>query len=379
MLRHPSRAYVLGVLTLLAHGCLYTNPINMPPTIAIHPPPHVWHNQPAEFTATSADPDGNGPTVWFASAPGDCAQPVPLAEGRTLLANPSGAYSVPASVTAAPFCVWAFATDSHGATVSSSLLVQPEDHPPVADVQIVRPAAIAGDFPLFTELKFSAAASDDVDHDPLAFTWSIASPQPSLVPLFTACSDAAPAPALVPAAVADTTRCFVATVPGPYQLELAVTSGPGATKATARTTLTFDVAPDRMPCIAKASPDLSAPSTLPPALVPPTLLAFEVTRVDDDGDPYPRPLGGTGETQFSWFIGTGATGPLVYVQNSGFPRLSIYPSDYRPGDVLRVRVEIHDRNVAAIDRVLSSCGDDEAICPPASTCFQRKTWRVVIQ
>jgi hypothetical protein len=370
-LRHPFNALAFSLIAGLAAGCLFTSPINMPPMVFINAPLHVWHNQDALFSASVHDPDGNTVAVSFGYAPGDCAPTPPTPQSRFMLSDPNASFRVPASETAAPFCIWAFASDSFGATSFTPKAIQPEDHPPIADLQIVRPGQIAGEYPLYQEMKFLATVSD-VDGDPTTgVLWKITAPQMSVVPAVALCADGS-------GVESDPFRCFVPTSSGEYRLEVTASSGPAGLSVSQ--SLTFTVAPDRLPCMANAYPDLATPSIV--SVLDSTdlqaPLTFEVKRVDDDGDPYPRSPEGGGVTRFSWFVGVN-NDPVVYRDNSGFPLLSIFPSDVRPGDVLRVRVEIHDRNVAAIDRILAGCGDDEAICPPASTCYQRKTWRVEVR
>ena len=95
-LRPFTQAITFSIIVALGAGCLFTSPINMPPTItAINTPLHVWHNQDAVFTASTQDPDGNSVAVWFAYAPGDCAQSPPPPQKRVLLTDPNAPFRVP--------------------------------------------------------------------------------------------------------------------------------------------------------------------------------------------------------------------------------------------------------------------------------------------
>src|SRR5450432_3445933 len=56
----PTTAGLVGLFVIPALGCLFTNPINMPPTVSIiEQSPHIWHHQDAQFTAEASDPDGD--------------------------------------------------------------------------------------------------------------------------------------------------------------------------------------------------------------------------------------------------------------------------------------------------------------------------------
>ncbi len=377
-------AALLGLaLVVPTGGCLYTDPINMPPTVTITSPLHVWHHQDAAFTAIATDPDGGAVRIAWAHTAGNCVGSNPLAQ--TPVADPATPYTVPASDTVGTFCVWVFATDHQGATTTQHRPVDPEDHPPVPDLQILRPDPIsAGAFPLYTEMKLSAANSVDADGDPLAFGWKIL-PTAFALPAAAAATTSALAPCREDDPTSTATICFVPPAPGQYTIRVTVSSLPGA--APVWLDKTFLVATDQMPCLTDTTPPLTDPLVVSTGASP---LSFQVNRVVDDGDPYPVEPGG-GITSFSWFLGQDsaapagvgpvvpAASPVVYQQSATLPVFRVYPFMYRPGDRIRVRVEIHDRNPAPIDAVLAGCDDGAALCPPASMCYQRKTWTVVFK
>jgi hypothetical protein len=57
--------------------------------------------------------------------------------------------------------------------------------------------------------------------------------------------------------------------------------------------------------------------------------------------------------------------------------LNLVPTDYAPGSVANVRVEIHDRNTAAIDAILLACGEaPRCETTPGSLCYVRVSWRI---
>jgi hypothetical protein len=376
----PTTAGLVGLFVIPALGCLFTNPINMPPTVSIiEQSPHIWHHQDAQFTAEASDPDGDPVRVAWAHTPGDCASSsAPGPNGRGAPVDPATAYTVPASDTVGPFCVWVFATDRYGATTPNHTSVVPEDRLPTADLQIVRPVS-TGAFPLYTEMKFSAAGSMDPDGDALSFGWNVFPTDPVL-PTVTASVATALTPCREDPPDSTQTICFVPPTPGQYTIRVEVFSGAGI--APVLLDKTFVVAPDQLPCIADTTPPLTDPLTVSVDSSP---LVFKVNRVTDDGDPYPVVVGG-GTPTFSWFVGPAADSssdaapaPLVYQEKATLAFLTVYPFMYQLGDQIRVRVEIHDRNPAPIDALLAGCNDGDALCPPASTCYQRKTWTVVFQ
>jgi hypothetical protein len=373
---------LLGLAVAVASaGCLYTDPINMPPTVTITAPLHVWHHQDAAFTAIATDPDGGSVRIAWAHTTGACAGQSP--QNSTPVADPAAPYTVPASDTVGTFCVWVFATDRDGATTTQHRPIDPEDHPPVPDLQILRPDPLsAGTFPLYTEMKLSAAQTVDPDGDPLSFEWK-ALPIASVLPAAAAAITSALAPCREDDPKSTATICFVPPAPGQYTIRVTVSSLPGAPPVWLDKT--FLVATDQMPCLTDTTPPLTDPQVVSTGA---SSLSFQVNRVTDDGDPYPVEPGG-GITDFSWFVGTDSAAPagagpvvpmeasVVYQLSAKLPVFTVHPFMYRPGDRIRVRVEIHDRNPAPIDAVLAGCNDGDALCPPASKCYQRKTWTVV--
>ena len=131
---------------------------------------------------------------------------------------------------------------------------------------------------------------------------------------------------------------------------------------------------DRPPCLAQLAPIVPAPGqTLP--LDQETL--FQVLVVDDDLDVYPPsddPIDGV--PTFSWsLLPAGAT---QWQQLSGATgnRVLLGPENYQLGDLLELRVEVHDR----IPRQIS-CPDNQPTCSLGSDdmCTPRPTWRLEVR
>jgi hypothetical protein len=134
------------------------------------------------------------------------------------------------------------------------------------------------------------------------------------------------------------------------------------------------VGSDMPPCITEPSP-IADPSNVYPLLAP-TL--FEVPIVVDDLDVYPpssTPDPDSGVATFHWSIlepGGSAFAPLA-VTGNGVP---LDPSTYSPGDVIQLRVEVHDR----VTRDFTGCGNAPTCALNASSpsCLQRTTWQVEV-
>jgi hypothetical protein len=151
-----------------------------------------------------------------------------------------------------------------------------------------------------------------------------------------------------------------------------------ATDARAETTekrLTFEVGADLPPCLARVQP-IVPPDDAALPIVEPTV--FQVPLVEDDLDAYPRtssdPAFGT--TTFAWSIlPPGASQRQLLVGATG-NSIDFDPAVFIPGQRVELRVEIFDRNHAAIP-----CADDAPTCATAARpqCVQRQTWRVEIR
>ena len=356
-------AGVLGAAAVLAGGggCLFTDPINMPPTIMIVPPTAVLIHEPASFKSTTSDPDGDALIVDWMHIPGDCSDDY-SDPARWPFVDPIAEYVV--ADPADSFCVWASATDRHGAiTMAVPYHATPVPEPPVAMIDIVRPVGATDPFPLYTDLEFSGAKSTHSVMDPLTFKWRLL-PMGSPLGSQATLKDCPP----------DDT-CLSPDMPGSYEVELTVVSSIDPKKMSVATKA-VRVAADQLPCLGITTPGLDV-ATL--AEDPAAEILFTVNSVVDDGDPYPvpdpkPPLVGT--THFSWFIGHGAAPARVnYIALHDFPSYTVPANDFSIGEEGRVRVEIHDRN-PIIDKILLDCGDED-LCAGSKGCFQRMTWNIV--
>ncbi len=390
--RHRARLGLLIAISapVCGGGCLYTDPINMPPRFAqIIPAGPVWRNLPATFTASVSDPNGDAVSLAWAHTVGcPIASPLgggpcnPCPVGSNDYRDPSRwppydpvpqqSYTVAAAETDQPFCIWAFATDRHGAVEPAILPVNPLNHLPSANIRVVKPHMVNGasGIPRYAEIELSGDDSTDADPGDLGrlkFEWS-------LVRRAAGSGLATGALAGTTCSSRETTSswCFVPDIEGTYLVQLMVQDGyvnPDAALVPPFTvTRELTVARDQLPCLASVDP-------LSPVVSGANAdddQNFSVRKVDDDGDPYPP----SGAIHFNWFKGL-ASGPLQPLGND-VAQLTVHGSEFASGQEIVVRVEIADRNAEAIKAILQACGDKD-ICGEInaqSACNQRMTWRI---
>jgi hypothetical protein len=350
-----------------ASACLFTAPINMPPTIQIVSPLVISRGQPATFTATVADDQSQAPDVSWARTDGTC----PDAGDRTQWPASRTSitmFTVDGSMTKAPFCVWAVATDSHGAARAANFAATPTNHAPTAAIDVVSPTQ-----PPYSFLSqfVLAAHTNDVDMDSLTVNWNLGAKPVGSQAMIAAC-DGKPK---------DQFTCLAADVPGDYRVDL--TAADASDKGTASVSLT--VLADALPCIDVTMPDYASGPQVHllasdgSGAADTTIDNFSVLRVLDDLDGWPSD---SSQLHFTWSTARN-TDPLVFVGIGGatFPLPTL---SFRIGDKERVRVEIADRNNSKeIQDALTGCNDQDACVAPASRafgnragCLLRVTWNV---
>jgi hypothetical protein len=211
--------YRLGPVLMAAGfwgGC-YTGPINMGPAVHINPPPgRFFRGQAVTYTANASDPDNDALKLLLAWTPGTCPSDYfspekwPAAE----VWSPGPDLVVGSTKTRAPFCVWAMAVDSYGATAVDAKPAEPDDHPPMAALAVIDPQTNAP-FPLHTIFRLSSDGSKDDDTgDPVIPTWTLLV-SPSPMASLEHC----------PGDSSETLRCLTADVPGDYQVRLDISDG----------------------------------------------------------------------------------------------------------------------------------------------------------
>lgn len=137
--------------------------------------------------------------------------------------------------------------------------------------------------------------------------------------------------------------------------------------------VTVTVVPDHPPCLSQWAP-IAPPVGATFPMTAPTL--FQVTVVKDDLDPYPGFPDDTvlGSPKFTWsLLPPGGSTRLPFGTTN---HASLDPSNYAPGDILELRVEIADRKALPI-----TCDQASPTCSVISdnACLQRLTWRVEVR
>jgi len=314
------------------------------------------------YSAHGYDPDQDQLTWTWAVGQPPCPDPADPSRWPITSAQPSTLAS-PTSYQISPVltaqCVWVFATDRYGAVAADNAPLAPADNPPQPVIRVVSPAP-ADSYPAYSMFQLSGATSSDADGDPLVNAWRI-----DQAPLG---STAALVPC--PTVTDPTLQCLNVLVSGQYVVALTVDDGSTTTTAS----MTLNVLPDQPPCITMTTPMYGGALLKDDPTAPNPIM---VNMVTDDGDPFPNPASPLQTVKFTWFKGKNDRGNLQYVDNGSFSMLNLVPTDYQPGDVANVRLEVHDRSTAVIDAILLGCGDAD-FCPitPGSTCLVRGSWRI---
>jgi hypothetical protein len=363
-------------LLCLGSGC-YTDRINVPPTVTFPPntPTTASVGQTVTFSADAQD-DGSVATEKWGQIPGVCPMDTSGLLPQTM--QSSSTYS-PSFPDTGPYCVYVIATDNQGATATATQTVTVVDDPPQPSITPMLPNTI----PLYSDLHFSGrgwtpnpampgrSTIDPNPGDSFTLAWQLVAPPTSHLPNV-------PPPC---SAGYDGDTCFEVDVEGTYTISLTATDNHGMSSPPLPQT--FTVAPDQPACITGYDPSaltIFRASPLGLATTDPSgsTIAFSVTAVSDDGDPFP-PTGAhmsTGPT-FSWSFRNGTTGVWQdlpsYVNGPYYPH-SIANNDV--GSVLQVRVEVNDRVVRAHE--FDACSSTDK-CEVTPGCDGSVTWTVTFQ
>jgi hypothetical protein len=350
---------VVAVL-VAAPGCLlFLDPINSPPQVQIVLPSTPIHmNADVTFQAKASDPDDTAEPLTFAwdASTGRCAD-----AGRGPLATRSQNEAVtvrPPSFD--PFCVRVTVRDHQGAAASHQVEARASNRRPVAKLEVVDPKPTPPVIPLYTRVAVSGEGSQDEDGAKPALTYKIV-------------QDSAEVPHEPCEIGAMRAICFQAKKSGAYAATVVASDG----ELEASATLTLSVAEDQPPCIVDTDPRVTVPTVVLASDGPPRI--FEVKAVRDDGHPFPA--GPLGRTKFQWFLGRGERGPLARHIEHDRPELEVGPrlfDDVRPGDSVRVRVEVHDplsETGPRLAALASRCGE-QPLCAEPAECVRWVTWKV---
>lgn len=361
-------ALLVGAFGSGPSGCiLHTDSINSPPEVVKIAPvgPLVTGTNVFEAEVRDADQAADTLTITWRKGAGLCPTTLDGAQrGGTILepdTHPARA-KVPIQGLAS-FCLWAVATDDHGAAGFNTREISPVNLPPGAEITVVRSRPsrwTAGQYELYSTFQLAPPKPDS--DDPVTYRWTVADPSGKT-------SDGIACP---PPDARDI--CFTADLPGEYKVTLLARDQAGQMTPGMMALL---VEQDRPPCIRveSAMPRLGLPTFSRPLDDP---VLFEIT-VDDDGDPYPEVEGRLSDHEFVWFVRGPQDTQFVRQSSGSSPQLNTFrlAPRFTFGDEVLVRVQYKDR---VRDRDFGACHtanpDSCALRPGVPACYQWVTWKI---
>lgn len=393
------------VAALGLSGCLlFSDPVNKAPTVSITSDSSViYRGQDVVFTATVSD--DHDPLLliqlrWstLAAKGGSCL-------GITAADWPRDSSSVSADRTYAPStlttgtCVCAQATDTHGASGYACYgPINPITPTPRAVITDESGLLSGASRPLCSQIRLSAESSVYPDGDPITLVWDLQSsssdPLAKNVQL-AKCDNVV--------GNSDAHRCLYASVPGTFTVSLTIKDSfdPKAPVGSDPVQFVVHVATDAPPCLRLSDPDVYAKLTFLSGSsggngVTTTYQSrtFKALTVADDCEPYPMVSGSTGQTQFVWSVydptnaSTGSPGWVLQADTSeSFTISQAQFPNARPGDAIKVRLEVRDTAVQQIYRAGGSACSDKTLdiccgpngCTGTNDCVRWTTWTVQFQ
>lgn len=393
------RALTFFAWIFLPSCLLVSEKANRPPQVTIvNNTMDVYRQKPLSLSALVKD-DQDAPSslrlTWIAIAnKGSDCDAISKDDFRVgLVAGTTENYDYTAT-TLEPTCVCVEVTDHQGATAHDCHLLQAKNLPPVVVLEDVLKIPSGEMRPLHSAVRLTAAASKDPESDPLQYVWAIhysgADPLGKVVHLGS-CTDTLPSEE-------PTARCFYATAAGTYEVTLKVADtvqrqGISETNWSEPVKFIVPVDVDRPPCIERTFPDSRAQRIL---LSRSTDLGglyesrvFQVLSVADDGEPFPLPLGTRKiPAKLIWYVFDSTQPSPTWVrQASESDQLLVSQSRFpnaRPGDTVRIRLEVRDSLVDANYQDWICPQDQDYCCAPGScavkdACLRWTTWTVQFQ
>jgi hypothetical protein len=378
-------------------GCLlFADPINKAPTVTLSTDVTVFYRnqQPAaEFWATVKD-DRDATSLlqlrWHEFSPKNPQDPSCLA--ITAKDWPGGIPTAPldrpyafTAKTLEVKCLCAQVTDSNGASgYACSLPIMPKNLPLVAVLSDDSGALSNQPRALCSQIHLSAQDPGE----PARFSWTLQ---------YSGTYPTGKAVQLAPCAGVTTNldahRCLDASVPGTYTVTLTAQDAvdPNAATVTSQP-FVIPVEEDSPPCIRQSEPGVSSQLTQVSRSSDPGR-TFKASNVADDCEPYPMVSGSTGTTQFVWFVldPSSSSTPTWARQTNTSPSFTVSQANFpnaRPGDTIKVRLEVRDSQVQASysqDRSYAVCPESTDICCGPSgcsgtnACVRWTTWTVQFQ
>jgi hypothetical protein len=371
----------LWVLCALVSGCIYAEPINQRPSLDIVQDPSngiAYRGSLVRLTAKASDPENQ--VVFFQWRAYACTDATPTATGKRPGCDEvpfytgvleEAAFAIPmarvdTTERLLQVIVLLEGQDDYGATAKpiQELLIDVANHAP----HVVMRKDGRNGYVEDTEMSVYADVSD-LDDGPRSPTlaWTVFSPQSQPGYDFT---DKPVEPDPRHPELYKVGKTFKPKGIGDWEIQLVATDPFGATFTES---VMITVMADAPSCIAQVAP-IAAPTGSALPITEPTL--FQVSVVTDDLDPFPAttdPVQGT--SAFHWSIvppGASAPQPLAATGNA----VPLDPSNYAPGDIVELRVEISDRK----HPLPLGCADSAPTCSvSSSSCIQRLTWRVEVR
>jgi hypothetical protein len=375
-------------------GCLLlSDPVNKAPTVTVsYPGLPIYRSQTVDFSATVKD-DRDAPSQlelrWDVLSPKD-ADPKVGNDGTCLTIGAADwRKGLPVARLDQPFqykfddadakCVCAEVTDSKGAKgYGCSQPIKPSNPVPVPAITD-ESGASSGDLRrLCSQIRlFGENKAEWPAVDPLAYKWSVQ---------YSGDDSAGRSVQLVncPDDKTGAHQCMYAAASGTYTVSLSIedTVDPKISGKSSDYVIRVDI--DRPPCIRRTEPDVYAHWILSSGSY-----TFKALSVDDDCEPYPQVSGSRGPTQFVWWVfdntsgGTATWARQTESSDSFLISKAKFPNA-RPGDTIKVRLEVRDTKVQ--DDYQSNhkvCDDIDLCCGPegctANECVRWTTWMVQFQ
>jgi hypothetical protein len=366
----------LAFIGLVLAGCVYVDPINQRPGIAIRQVPlenedgQIHRGEPSlKLEAVSDDPEDHLVTFhWVINActgAADCDDQ-PLIDSL----QPAVDLRVPTHrLDGRPVELLAVTLDGRDEYGATSRPVQTLQLPVVdalPDVVIDHQAPYDGIVNTPIDLF---ALYGDLDDDPDAVTIAWKAFSPSLVEFEL--TDIVTAPPTDPTK-RQVGKRLVPGVTGQWTIEVTATDPVGGQRVVPYTLV---VGVDGPPCLQQWSPIAPIGEALLP-ITEPTL--FQVPYVSDALDQYPTILNDPlrGVATFAWSIKPAGVARQVLAGVTA-NSIAFDPASFTPGDLVEVRVEVFDRHATPV-----TCDDADQTCALVATnpgCIQRQTWQVEVR
>jgi len=383
-------------------GCLlFTDPINEAPVVTVKPLSEtVYRGRPARFSVQVGDDRDDPSTIrvrWytrFGLADEGCNWITTASwAGVSLEQSPLQSSDAPYEIrptTPDAICVCVLATDRDGASANSCKRVEVENPDPIAEITYGSGLLTSAPFPPCSQVHVTARTStypSDPSTDQIRFNWSGVDPAGKPLAL-EACEDSS-------ASLPELDRCFSAPASGNYTVTLTIDDKVlvGKTNVTTRSTpasLVVSVANDTPPCLKRTDPPIDARVALLPVChpgVPCESRTFKALLVADDCEPYPVPSGsGKSPTEFIWWVYDSTKSDPAWVRqvnsSESYILSQIQFGNARPGDTIKLRLEVRDSNYRPSS---STCSLNKDVCYEADAgagtgdCVRWTTWTVQFQ